>query len=432
MLTFLGLSMIACFIAAIMTQRLSALVALILMPLAFGLLAGHGADLGPMALAGITKLAPTAVLLVFAVLYFAVMIDTGLFDPLVRRVVRYAGGDPLRICVGTAVVVLLVSLDGDGASTALLTIATFLPIYRRTGMNPLILAVILGAANSIVNITPWGGPTGRVASALHLDPADVFLPLLPTMLVGMAATVVLAVYLGLRERQRLGIVSAEAMAAMATPDDTGSGRDMRMARPRLIWVNLVLTLCVLATGFARLLPLPVAFMVGIALALAINYPKVSLQRDRLAAHAANALPIALLIFGAGIFTGVMGGTGMIDAIAKSAAAAIPPELGPRMGWITALLSGPLTFALPNDAYYFGVVPVVAHTAGQFGVSAAEIARASLLGQPLHTLSPLVASLYFVAGLLDREVGELQRYAFKWMLLITLVMVATAIASGAIG
>lgn len=429
MLTLLGLLMIISFIALIMTNRLSALVALIVLPLVFGALSGHAHDMGTLALAGITKLAPTAVLLVFAVLYFSLMIDAGLFDPLVRRVVAIVGDDPLRISVGTAIVVLLVSLDGDGASTALLTIATFLPIYRRVGMNPLILAVLLGASNSIVNITPWGGPTGRVAAALHLDTSDVFLPLVPTMLIGMAATVALAAYFGLSERRRLR--GATAAAAGAQMPDITLDRDLSAARPRLILVNLALTLGTLAAGLTKLVPLPIAFMAGFALAMLINYPSVDLQRKRLAVHAPNALPVALLIFGAGVFTGVMSGTGMIDAVARSAAETMPPALGPWIGWITAFLSGPLTFVLPNDAYYFGVVPVVAQTAAQFGVAPVEIARASMLGQPLHTLSPLLASIYMVAGLLRCEVGALQRFALKWMLMLSMVMAVAAIATRAI-
>jgi len=428
MLIALGLLMIASFITLIMTRRLSALVALVLVPLVFGLLAGHGAGLGPMALAGITKLVPTAVLLLFAVLYFGVMIDAGLFDPLVRRVVKLVGGDPLRIAVGTAAIVLLVSLDGDGASTALVTIATFLPIYRRLGMNPLILAVLLGSGNAIVNLTPWGGPTGRVAAALQLDTSEVFLPLLPTMLIGMAATLAIAAWMGLGERRRLGIASLPAEAA---PQDLGFERDEGVQRPRLIAVNLLLTMLVLAAGFLKWLPLPLAFMTGFAAALVINYPSVDQQRKRLAAHAPNALPIALLIFGAGVFTGVMTGTGMIDAMAKGAATALPPSLGPWLGWLTALLSGPLTFVLPNDAYYFAVVPVVAQTAAQFGIPAVEIARASLLGQPLHSLSPLIASIYLVSGLLGYEVGAMQRFALKWALLLSLVLVVAAVATRAI-
>jgi len=63
MLIFLGYLMVVTFMALIMTRRLSALVALVLVPLVFGLMAGHGSDLGRMAIDGISKLAPTAALL---------------------------------------------------------------------------------------------------------------------------------------------------------------------------------------------------------------------------------------------------------------------------------------------------------------------------------------------------------------------------------
>src|SRR4051794_140268 len=115
--------MVAVFMVLIMTKRMSALVALVIVPIVFGLLAGFGADLGGMMLDGITKLAPTGVMLMFAILYFGIMIDVGLFEPLVRRLVRVVHGDPVRVALGTAVLALLVSLDGDGSTTYMITTA---------------------------------------------------------------------------------------------------------------------------------------------------------------------------------------------------------------------------------------------------------------------------------------------------------------------
>jgi CitMHS family citrate-Mg2+:H+ or citrate-Ca2+:H+ symporter len=425
---FLGYAMVASFMALIMTRRLSALVALILVPLVFGILSGHALGLGSMAVEGISKLAPTATLLLFAVLYFALMIDAGLFDPLVNRVLRFAGDDPLRVAMGSAIVALCVSLDGDGATTALITITAFLPVYRRLGMNPLVLAVILGSSNTVMNLAPWGGPTGRAAAALRLDPAAVFVPLIPTMAAGIAGTLLIAWYLGRRERGRL----ARGDAPIETRDSIiAFERDMDLVRPRLIWLNLLLTILVLAVAIAGLVPLPLAFMTGFAIALMINYPSLSLQSDRLKAHASNALPIVLLILAAGSFTGVMAGTGMIDAMAKGAMTAVPPALGPYLGVVTAVLSIPLTFVLSNDAYYFGVVPVIAQTASHYGVPPVVIARASLLALPTHGLSPLIAAIYLVSGLLGVEVGAMQRFAIKWALLLTGVLILTAVLTGVI-
>jgi CitMHS family citrate-Mg2+:H+ or citrate-Ca2+:H+ symporter len=427
-LMWLGYLMIATFMVLIMTKRLSALVALTLVPILFGLIAGHGADLGAMAVDGIAKLAPTATLLLFAVLYFAVMIDVGLFDPLVNRVLKLAGDDPVRLSVGTAVVALIVSLDGDGATTALITVSAFLPAYRRLGMNPLILATLLGLAVCVVNLTPWGGPTGRVAASLHLDPADVFVPLIPTILAGMLATVLIAWHLGRRERKRL----AEGRVTItASESEIAFERDEALLRPRLFPLNLLLTALVFGAAIGRLAPLPMVFMAGLSLALLINYPRVSEQRLRLQAYATSALPIVLLILAAGSFTGIMAGTGMIDAMANGAMTLVPEGAGPWLGVVTALASAPLTFALSNDALYFGVVPVIAQTAMHHGVEPVVIARASLLGTAIHGLSPLVAAVYLVTGLVGCDLGALQRFALKWAVVVTLVLIATAMATGAI-
>ena len=79
MLTFLGFAMVVAFMYLIMSKRLSSLIALILVPIVFALFGGFASEIGPMMLTGITKLAPTGVMLMFAILYFALMIDSGLF-----------------------------------------------------------------------------------------------------------------------------------------------------------------------------------------------------------------------------------------------------------------------------------------------------------------------------------------------------------------
>lgn len=425
-LALLGFGMIATFMVLIMARALSAVLALILVPIVFGLLAGHGQDLGGMAIEGMSNLAPTAAALVFAVLFFSLMTDAGLFDPLVRAAVRFAKGDPVRVTLSTTAVATLVSLDGDGATTAIVTIGAFLPIYRKLGMNPLILAVILGSANSIVNIMPWGGPTARVASALQVSPTDIFVPLLPAMAAGIIGTFFIAWFLGRRERARLGVQQIES-------DSFGSlfDRPPGVERPRMFWINLVLTLGVLVGAVLQLLPLPLLMMIGFAVAAVVNYPKIASQRDRITAHAANALPIALLIFAAGVFTGILSGAGMVDAMGRSLLAITPDALGPYLGPVIAVMSGPFTFIMSNDAYYFGIVPVISETAGHFGLSAVEVARASLLGQTVHALSPLIAAIYLVASLLKAEVGDMQRFGLPFAIALQFLMIAVALATGAI-
>lgn len=451
MLTVLGFGMVITFMVLIMTKRASPLVALISIPLLFAVLAGFGGEeLGKMMLEGIRLLAPTGVMLMFAILYFGIMIDAGLFDPVVNFILRHAGNDPMKVVFGTAVLAALVSLDGDGSTTYMITVASVLPLYQRLGMNPLNLTCVTILASGVMNLTPWGGPLARAATALHVDPSEVFVPMLPVMAVGVVGVFALAYVLGMRERQRLGkLVLAPAplahpvsnsqapmqqaqqpqIDAVDAAEAAGLLGDTPLKRPRLRWFNALLTAALLVCLVASVLPLPVLFMVAFAIALIVNYPQLPEQRARVSAHAANVIAVVSLIFAAGVFTGILSGTGMVKAMSDSLLTFVPPAWAPALATITALASMPFTFFISNDAFYYGVLPIISQMAGEVGIAPVEMVRASLIGQPVHLLSPLVPSTYLLVGLAGVEFGDHQRFTLKWAVMICLLMMVAALTLG---
>jgi len=249
MLTLLGAATIVTLLLLILFQITSVPVALILVPLAGGLLAGLGADVGAHALTGIQSVAATATMLGFAVLYFGLMNDAGLFRPVIRSVVRLAGADPRRVVLGTAAVAMVAHLDGSGASTFLVTVPALLPVYDRLGLDRAVLASTVALAAGTMNILPWGGPTLRAASALQIDVSDVFGPLVPSLAIGLAGVLAAAVWLGDRERRRLSR-GAVPLAAEEMPPPAASGGSWLLA------FNALLTVAALAALILELLPLP--------------------------------------------------------------------------------------------------------------------------------------------------------------------------------
>lgn len=427
-----GFLMVAAFTALIMSGRLAPAPALVLTPLVFGLLAGHGTDLGPMAVDGLREVAPTGVMLLFAILTFGILTDAGLFDPLVRLIVRRAGGDPLKVSLGAAALAAVISLDGDGSTTYLITCAAMLPLYRRLGMSPLHLAGLLMLVSGVMNLSPWGGPTGRAAAALNLDVAGVFLPLLPSMAAGLGAVFALAAGLGLSERRRLGVLEAPEAAA---PSGEGPGGADRPASGSLRFGLNLLILAALMAGLVapafgvKTLPLPVLMMTAFALALTLNHPDPKAQGERIAAHAPAALSVAALIFAAGVLTGVLKGTGMVGAMSAALAAAIPEALGPHLAPAVAAISLPGTFFLSNDAFYFGMLPVLAEAGAAHGIAPEAMARAALMGQPFHLLSPLVPSTWLLVGLARVEMGAHQKFTALPAAGVCLAMALAARATG---
>ncbi|WP_374548779.1 CitMHS family transporter [Sphingobium yanoikuyae] len=417
-LALLGFLMVATFMTLIMTKRMTPLVALIVIPSLFGVIAGQAAGLGDMMIDGIKNLAPTGVMLLFAILFFSTMTDTGLFDPLVARLVKIVHGDPLLILLGTVVLCSIVSLDGDGSTTYIITIAALLPLYKRFDMNRLYLVCLLMVTSGIMNLTPWGGPTARAASALKLDPATLFLPLIPGMIAGLAFLLGLAFWFGIKERRRLGKVQTRQSVA---PSDLGVSQYPEARRPHLRWFNGLLVVALLVLLVWGVLPLSVLMMIAFAIAMIVNYPGVAQQKERIAAHAGNVLSVVSLIFAAGIFTGILGGTGMVEAMSKEVVGVIPPALGPYMAPITALLSMPFTFFISNDAFYFGMLPILAEAGAHYGVEPMAIARASLMGQPVHLLSPLVPSTYLLVSLAGVDLADHQRFTLLPAAAVGIVM-----------
>ena len=211
MLIGLGFVMIAVFMYLILSKRLTPVIALILVPVVFGIAAVQfGAAVLPedggvadSIMDAIKSFAPTAALLFFAIIYFGLMIDVGLFDPLIRFILRVVGNSPVRLVIGTAVLAGMVSLDGDGSTTFIITVSALLPIYLKLGMSPVVLTVVACLANGVLNIVPWGGPTVRAATVLKVSPNDLFIPMVPGMIAAMVAVLVLAYLMGRSEKKRL-------------------------------------------------------------------------------------------------------------------------------------------------------------------------------------------------------------------------------------
>lgn len=420
--------MIIVFMYLIMTKRLFPLTALILIPILFAIVGGFTADLGSIIMEGVKNIAPTGIMLIFGILFFSIMIDAGLFDPLVNLILKFVKGDPLKIAVGTALLTILVSLDGDGATTYMIVVAAMLPLYKKLGMNPLVLACIIMLGGGVMNILPWGGPTARAMTTLKMDASELFMPMIPVMIGGILWVLFAAFWLGLREKRRIAR-EGDTNKYLIKEEEVVIERELR--RPGLIWFNLLLTILLLASMMFDVLPLAVSFMIAFCIGLIINYPKVEEQQKVLKLHAGNALSVASMIFAAGIFTGILSGTGMMDAMAASMIAMVPDTWGSAFPVITAVSSAPLTFFLSNDAYYFGILPLITETGIHLGATKLEIGVASLIGQGVHLLSPLVPSTYLLVGLAGVEFSDHVKFTIKWALGSSLAMLIAAMLIGLI-
>jgi CitMHS family citrate-Mg2+:H+ or citrate-Ca2+:H+ symporter len=433
MLALLGTATVLVLLLVIMTNRLSPLVALIAVPVVAALLGGFGLGTSKFILAGIASMAPVAGMFVFAILYFGVMTDAGMLDPIIARILRVVGVRPTRIVMGTALLALLIHLDGSGAVCFLITIPAMLPLYDQLGMDRRVLACAASMAAG-VNFLPWTGPTIRAAAALKIPVSAIFNPMVGVQAVGLVFVFAVAWWLGHREARRLGLTGVASGALVQAAAPALTDEQTRVRRPRLFWVNLVLTIFIMAVMIGGWVDPVVMFMLGLVVALVINYPAVAEQRARIDAHAKAALLMASVLLAAGVFTGIMTGSGMLRAMAVAAVAHIPGGAGAHIPFVLGLVSMPLSLLFDPDSFYFGILPVVAEMTKNLGGQPIAVAQAALLGQMTvgFPVSPLTPATFLVVGLSGIELSAHQRFSIPFLLAASVVMTLAAVAFGVFG
>lgn len=427
-LAFLGFAMIAVFMALIMAKKLSPFTSLILVPIAFGLLAGYGWDTLKYAMDGIKSVASTFSMMTFAILYFGVMLTAGMFDPMVDKVVAWCKGDPLKVLVGTAVLAAFVSLDGDGTTTVMICCTAMIPIYNRLKIKKIYLANLIILQNCIMNLIPWGGPTARVMSVMNLDAGELLAPLVPGMALSAVYVIGVSYYLGLKERKRLGIM--DISNSVNTVELSDEEREWK--RPKMILFNLLLTVAIITSLIMGLASSAILFGVGTAIALVVNYPVQKTQRKVISSLAPDMISVVMMVLGAGVLMGVLNGpedAGMSNAIAQFLVSVIPESLGRYFAVIIAVISAPGTYLLNNDAFYYGVLPPLAATAQAYGFTDLQIGFAALMGQAFHFLSPLVPFIYLLMDLTEISLAEYQGYIFKWCIGIFVIFMGAGLLLG---
>ena len=428
-LAFLGFAMIIVFMALIMAKKLSPFTSLILVPVAFGLLAGYGWDTLGYAMDGIKSVASTFAMMTFAILYFGVMLTAGMFDPMVDHVVAWCKGDPLKVLVGTAILAAFVSLDGDGTTTVMICCTAMIPIYNRLKIKKIYLATLIILQNCIMNLIPWGGPTARVMSVMKLDAGEILAPLVPGMVLSAIYVVGVSYYLGLKERKRLGVAKAAASEAHKVEV---SPEEQEWKRPKLIFFNLALTAAVIVSLIMGLASSAILFGVGTAIALVVNYPDQKVQRKVISSLAPDMINVVMMVLGAGVLMGVLIGpedAGMSNAIAQFLVSVIPESLGRYFAVIIAVISAPGTYLLINDAFYYGVLPPLAATAEAYGFTSLQIGFAALMGQAFHFLSPLVPFIYLLMDQTEITLAQYQGYIFRWCVGIFVIFMVMGLALG---
>ncbi len=427
MLSLVGLFVIILVVGLLLSGKVSPVVGLTLPPLLGAILAGFSfTEITEFYGAGLAKTAPVATMFVFAILFFGAMQDAGLFRPLINGLIRLTRGNVAAVAVGTSLAGMIAHLDGAGATTFLLTIPALLPVYLRLRMSPYLMLLLLAIGAGVFNMMPWAGPLGRAAAVIGVDAAQLWRPLIAVQAAGAVMLVAFAYVLGRLETQRIEKMPAVTFDPAAPV--TEAPRADLVPQPNMLKLgaNIMIFAGVLAALIAGVLPAGYVFMLGLAVALLLNYAGAKAQMAAIATHAPNAISMAAIILAAGSFLGVMDGGGMLKAIASDIAVILPDAFAPYLHLALGVFGVPMELILNTDAYYFGLLPVVSEVVTPYGVAPETVVYTMMIGNIVGTfISPFSPALWLALGLSGLEMGRHIRYALipMWGFSLALMVIA---------
>ncbi len=427
-LAVIGFVMVLILIICLIRKIVIPPVAFILLPTIAALVAGFDPlVVNKFAASGISKMVSTVSLFVFSISFFSLMSDQGVFDPIVNFLIKKAGTNVTLVLLATAAVGIIGHLDGSGATTFIITITAMLPMFKKLKMDNRALMLLICVAIGVMNVCPWGGPTIRAATVLETDPNNLWHRLLPVQGTMLIITFVVAFILsGLQKRR----IAKLGLSADDSATETGADSKASTLPGWLRWFNFILVVAVIcALMFGSFNPAYV-FMLALAVSLPLNIKVLKEQNAKLKNYGVAAMSMVVTLFAAGIFTGVLSGTGMLNAMASAVVTVIPPDLGRYTHFIVACFAVPLIMCLGTDSFYFGLLPVVVGIASQFGVNPMDVACVMLVAENVGVMiSPLSPAMYLGLGLLEIEVGEHIKYSLPWIWGISLLSIVACIVLG---
>ena len=444
----LGFLTIIAIVVLLFQSRTLPSIAFITVPAILGVILVIGGyytwdNLAALIKAGFGSTGPTATLFVFSVLYFGIMTDAGMFDVIIGKLMTLVGDNVIGVTLMTAVIALIGHLDGGGASTFCIVVPAMLPVYKKMHMRPTTLLRIAVLAMGVLNLMPWAGPTMRAASVLGIEAGSLWGTLIPVQIFGVVLCLAHAVLAGFQEKARgAGLTGKLAKEEGEVIVDTAAADASKneLARPKLFWFNLILTIAVIALLIKDIFPSYVPFMFGVAIAILVNYPGAKMQKKVINLHAGPALMMCSTLMGAAVLMGILvktvnGADGneiasVVTNMSSLITMILPAALGRHLPIVIGILSVPLALAFDTDSYFYGMLPVMIGIGAEFGVQALPIAVAMVVCRNCATfISPMVPATLLGIGLADIDIKDHIKASFMYVWAFSIICMLFAIILG---
>jgi CitMHS family citrate-Mg2+:H+ or citrate-Ca2+:H+ symporter len=427
-LAVLGFTTMIVITVVLLKNKMSTLLAFTVIPVIAAVLAGGDpSTIGDWIKTGIGKTYSITLMMLFSLPYFMLIADVGVFDDIVKAIMKKVKITAPVVCILTVIVACICELDGSITSVFLITVPLMLPLYDKFHIDKKILLFLICVAILIMCNTPWNPKILRAATLVDMDNAatSIFVKLVPIQIFMLVLLIVIAIYAGARQRkEQSGDISISNQELIAQFKDTELTQHRKLPFNLLFTAFLIFCLVVFIS-----IPQYYVFAFGLVVALQVNFPNLKQQTKLLKKYASSLFPVAPAVLLSGVVVGVMQESGMLDAMVQALMAIVPSALGPYLYIIIALFSTPLMLLFTNDTWFYALMPLVAAFSAQYGVPTITVVVTLFMN--FGSMISVIAQpqLYIATDLSGITLDEHIKFSFLKLWAINVIVVIFGVLTG---
>lgn len=296
--TFVAILMIALVIGSLFVKRVPMQYALYIVPVFCALLLGYNfTEIGDMFIKQVnTAMQAAGYMCLFAMIYFNMLSQTGMFNTLVKGLLRFTRGrmNIFIVMAMTSVIAAIGMLTATVVTAYLIVFPIMLPFYKKMNFDRSAAMIIAQTSIAAMCFLPWGIAVVNSSMYAGVNAMELSQRLIPVALCFIPVIILQWVYFGFQHKRSGGLMTIEWTddeAAEVSVD--GKGKKEDFSRPKLFWFNLIVFIVVVALLSLNVMPAYLVFILASFITIIVDYqnPEEMFIKDSIEADIAYAMQV---------------------------------------------------------------------------------------------------------------------------------------------
>lgn len=372
-------------------------------------------------------------MLLFGLLYFNMLTETGMFDTIIGGVLKLMGKrmNVAIIFILTTVFGCIGTLTANASTAYMVCFPVLMTLYKKYKVNRTHVYIVAQTAFVVMCFLPWGIGMANSAMMAGCDTMELMHGTLPFIATIVPVIILQWIYFSLVHKKKYGTLQMQE----AVVDESVNVKENPNARPQFFWFNLIVFLLSLVGLIVFSLPLYLVFMADCIITAMVNYRNNFGEIwNKVGVVYFN---VFIMLIGISVYLAIFnqapeGCTTMVTALANTLVNVFPAVLTKYTFLIFLILAPIIVRFLPYQVFN-AMYPMFIAVGATFGYSAIAIIAPFVLNLGFATgTSPLTTSTYVGASLLEIDVNkDIVKPGVPIMFVSNLIAVAIAVAFGLI-